>query len=104
MALDTKESGLKISNTASELRDGQMELHMKGNTHKEKSMVKVNLHGLIKALLLVISSITIFTVLVFMNGLTAESTLVTGRTTRWKVMVPSPGLMAESMLDNTWMI
>lgn len=104
MAQDTKESGLKISNTASELKDGLMEHLTRDNMLKERSMAKVNLHGLIRAPSLVISSIITSTVLVFMNGLMEEFTLATGRTTKWKDTVPSHGLMAESMSDNTWTI
>lgn len=74
-----------------------MELHTKVNTHKERNTVKENSHGLIKAHSLEISSITIFMVLVFMNGLMAEYILEIGRTIKWKVMEPSHGQMAESM-------
>jgi hypothetical protein len=49
MELNTRATGKKISNTEMDLRHGQMVQDMKDNTSRERSMVKVNSHGLMVA-------------------------------------------------------
>ncbi len=91
MVADMRENGLKISNTASVLKDGQMVQVMKDNTSKEKSMARVNSHGPMQAHSQETSMITIFMGQASMNGLMAVCLLATGETTKWKAMVPLPG-------------
>ena len=47
MDQDMRANGLKTSSMGTELRDGQMELHMKVAILRGKSTAKANLHGLI---------------------------------------------------------
>ena len=62
-------------------------------------MDKVNSFGLIKALIMEISSKTIFTDKVSINGLMVVSTTVSGLITKWKDKVLSLGATAEDMKE-----
>jgi hypothetical protein len=64
----------------------------------------VNSHGLIRALTLGNSMITIFMVKVFMNGLMEESSTEIGETIKWRDMVALHGQMEENMSEHILMI
>ena len=67
-------------------------------------MDKVNSFGLIKALIMEISSKTIFTDKVSINGLMVVSTTDSGWTTRWRAKALSPGAMVVDTKATTRMI
>lgn len=90
-AVDTKVNGCKINSMEKESRNGLMVQNMLVNTKKEKSMVKANLYGQIKALTKVISITTISTDVESIFGPMAESLMETGLTTVWKVKESLPG-------------
>jgi hypothetical protein len=104
MVQDTRVTGLKISSMDLVLKNGLMVHHMKVNIIKARSMVMVNSLGLIRALILVSSTITTFMDKEFMSGLMEESSMEIGRTIKWKVMVVSLGLMVGNMLEHILMI
>jgi hypothetical protein len=67
-------------------------------------MEKVNLSGVTRANMMVISTKITFMDMVNMYGPMVEFTMVNGSTTKWKVKVLSHGVMEEDTLDSTKMI
>ena len=101
MAQNMKESGLKTSSTERVLRFGPTMLNTKASIRKARSTDMECSSGLTTQLTTVCSTTTIFTVLVFINGLMVVNTTENGKVTRCMVQESSLGTMVVDMKVST---
>ena len=96
MAQNMKDSGSKTSSTERVLRFGPTMLNTKASIRKARSTDMVCSSGLTTPL-----TTTIFTVLVFINGLMVVNTTENGKVTRCMVQASSLGTMVVDMKVST---
>ena len=101
MAQNMKDSGSKTSSTVRVLRFGPTMLNTKASIRKARSTDMVCSSGLTTPLTTVCSTTTIFTVLVFINGLMVVNTTENGKVTRCMVQESSLGTMVVDMKVST---
>ena len=101
MAQNMKDSGSKTSSTERVLRFGPTMLNTKASIRKARSTDMVCSSGLTTPLTTVCSTTTIFTVLVFINGLMVVNTTENGKVTRCMVQASSLGTMVVDMKVST---
>lgn len=98
---DMRDNGCKINNTVKASKNGQMVQNMLVNTRRARSMAKVSLSGLTRALTKATFTITTFMAWESIFGQMAESSTETGSTIAWRAKEYSPGVMGVSILVST---